>query len=273
MITWIVDALLLGVLLVIAHLLSPVPKQTMVLRVSSTPDEVGASVGQTIFDLSKQAIATHGRFTVALSGGSLPKILNKGLQAIKGDVDFSKWFVYFADERCVPLDHDDSNYKACKAALFDFIPVPASQIYTIDASLTPEAMAVDYTKKLAEVWGSDVLPRFDLILLGMGPDGHTCSLFPGHPLLEEKTLFVASIEDSPKPPPQRITLTYPVVNNAANVAFVATGAGKAELIPHMVGIEKRTPPLPAANVKPTDGVVYWFIDEDAAAKLSDEARM
>ncbi|GMF30753.1 unnamed protein product [Phytophthora lilii] len=129
----------------------------------------------------------------------------------------------------------------------------------------------------------------------MGPDGHTCSLFPGHPLLEEKTLFVASIEDSPKPPPQRITLTYPVVNNAANVrivsrvwwvarveahldacvqvAFVATGAGKAELIPHMVGIEKRSPPLPAANVKPTDGVVYWFIDEDAAAKLSDEARM
>ncbi|POM67777.1 6-phosphogluconolactonase [Phytophthora palmivora] len=130
----------------------------MVLRVSSTPDEVGAAVGQLIFDLSKEAIATNGRFTVALSGGSLPKILNKGLQAIKGDVDFSKWFVYFADERCVPLDHDDSNYKACKAALFDFIPVPASQIYTIDASLTPEAMAVDYTKKLAEVWDNDVSP-------------------------------------------------------------------------------------------------------------------
>ncbi|KAJ8579019.1 hypothetical protein ON010_g186 [Phytophthora cinnamomi] len=258
--------------LVLAHCLSRPRAPAMVLRVSSTPDEVGAAVGQLIFDLSKQAIAAHGRFTVALSGGSLPKILNKGLEAIKGDVDFSKWFVYFADERCVALDHDDSNYKACKAALFDFIPVPASQIYTIDASLTPEAMAVDYTKKLAEIWGSD-LPRFDLILLGMGPDGHTCSLFPGHPLLEEKTLFVASIEDSPKPPPQRITLTYPVVNNAANVAFVATGSGKAELMPHMIGVETRSPPLPAANVKPTDGVVYWFIDEDAAAKLSDEARM
>ncbi|KAF4322680.1 hypothetical protein BBO99_00002731 [Phytophthora kernoviae] len=248
------------------------PATEMVLRVSSTPDQVGVDVGKFIHDLSKQAIAAHGRFTVALSGGSLPKILNKGLESIKGDVDFSKWFVYFADERCVPLDHDDSNYKACKAALFDFIPVPTSQIYTIDASLSPADMAVDYTKKLAEIWGSD-LPRFDLILLGMGPDGHTCSLFPGHPLLEEKTLFVASIEDSPKPPPQRITLTYPVVNNAANVVFVATGASKAELIPHMVGVEKRTPPLPAANVKPTDGVVYWFIDEDAAAKLSDEARM
>ncbi|CAI5718066.1 unnamed protein product [Peronospora destructor] len=244
----------------------------MVVHVSNTPDEVGAAVGQLIFNLSKKAIATNDRFIMALSGGSLPKILNKGLQAIKGEVDFSKWFVYFADERCVSLDHDDSNYKACKQALFDFISVPESQIYCIDASLTPKSMAVDYTKKLAKVWGNDI-PRFDLILLGMGPDGHTCSLFPGHPLLEEKTLFVASIEDSPKPPSQRITLTYPVVNNAANVAFVATGASKAELIPHMVGIEKRTPPLPAANVKPTDGEVYWFIDEDAAAMLSEDARM
>ncbi|KAI9912820.1 hypothetical protein PsorP6_006274 [Peronosclerospora sorghi] len=244
----------------------------MVLRVCSNSDEVGTKVSQLISDLSKQAVATNDRFTIALSGGSLPKILNKGLQALKDDVDFSKWFVFFADERCVPLDHDDSNYKACKAALLDFIPVPESQVYCIDASLTPQEMALDYTKKLAEVWGSN-LPRFDLILLGMGPDGHTCSLFPSHPLLEEKTRFVASLEDSPKPPPQRITFTYPVVNNAVNVAFVATGASKAELMPHMLGIEKRTPSLPAANVKPTDGVVYWFIDEDAAAELSDAARM
>ncbi|CAI5715128.1 unnamed protein product [Peronospora effusa] len=244
----------------------------MVVHVSSTPDKVGAAVGQLIFKLSKETITANGRFTVALSGGSLPKILKKGLQAIKDEVDFSKWFVYFADERCVSLDHNDSNYKACKEALFDFISIPESQIFSIDASLTPKSMAVDYTKKLAEVWGND-LPRFDLILLGMGPDGHTCSLFPGHPLLEEKTLFVASIEDSPKPPSQRITLTYPVVNNAANVAFVATGAGKAKLIPHMVGIEKRTPPLPAANIKLIDGEIYWFIDEDAAAMLSEDARM
>ncbi|CEG44382.1 6-phosphogluconolactonase [Plasmopara halstedii] len=245
----------------------------MVVRVFSSPDEVGNAVSQLIVDQSKQAIASQGRFTVALSGGSLPQILNKGLQSMKDGVDFSKWFVFFADERCVALDDDDSNFKACKAALLDFIPVPASQICTIDASLTPKDMAVDYTKKLAKIWGSNVLPRFDLILLGMGPDGHTCSLFPGHALLEEKTLYVASIEDSPKPPSRRITLTYPVINNAANVAFVATGAGKAELIPHMLGLEKRTPTLPAANVNPTDGIVYWFIDEDAASKLSEEAKI
>uniref|UniRef100_M4BY53 6-phosphogluconolactonase n=1 Tax=Hyaloperonospora arabidopsidis (strain Emoy2) TaxID=559515 RepID=M4BY53_HYAAE len=244
----------------------------MVLSVSKTIDEVGIDVCQLIVDLSKRAIAKNDRFTVAFSGGSLPKILSKGLPVIRDHIDFSKWFVYFADERCVPLDHDDSNYKACKAALLDDIGVPESQVFAIDASLTPTAMAEDYTKKLAAVWGSHV-PRFDLILLGMGPDGHMCSLFPSHPLLKEKTLFVASIEDSPKPPSQRITLTYPVLNNAANIAFVATGASKAELMPHMIGIEKRTPPLPAANVKPTDGVVYWFIDNDAAAELSSDAKM
>ncbi|CAI5738552.1 unnamed protein product [Hyaloperonospora brassicae] len=214
----------------------------------------------------------HDRFTVAFSGGSLPKILSKGLSAIEDHVDFSKRFVYFADERCVPLDHDYSNYKACKAALLDAIFVPERQVFAIDASLTPQAMAENYAKKLAVVWGSG-LPRFDLILLGMGTDGHMCSLFPGHPLLEEKTLFVASIEKSPKTPSRRITLTYPVLNNAANIAFVATGASKAELIPHMIGIKKRTPPLPAANVKPTEGVVYWFIDDETAAKLSGDARM
>ncbi|TYZ58811.1 hypothetical protein PybrP1_001587 [[Pythium] brassicae (nom. inval.)] len=238
----------------------------MVAVVRPTPDDVGAAVGELVLRVSQEAIAARGRFTLALSGGSLPKILNKGLSALQGDVNYAKWHVFFADERCVPLEHDDSNYKACKEALFDHVAIPAAQIHTIDASLSPEAAAVDYTAKLATIWG-DELPRFDLILLGMGPDGHTCSLFPGHKLLQERTLFVASIDDSPKPPPQRITLTYPVVNNAEHIAFVATGAGKAELMPHMLGRETREPPLPAADVKPTHGVVYWYIDQDAAAKL------
>ncbi|RLN72096.1 hypothetical protein BBJ28_00021175 [Nothophytophthora sp. Chile5] len=110
-----------GLVLLLLALFQAPDSGKMVLRVSPTPDDVGAAVGELIFALSKQAIAANGRFTVALSGGSLPKILNKGLAAIKGDVDFSKWLVYFADERCVPLDDDDSNYKACKAALFDYV--------------------------------------------------------------------------------------------------------------------------------------------------------
>ncbi|CAK4697020.1 hypothetical protein Ae201684_011664 [Aphanomyces euteiches] len=237
-----------------------------VVHIGSNGDAVGSAVAKLVAELSHEAIAKTGRFTVALSGGSLPKILEKGLSSLKDGVDFSKWHVFFADERCVPLDHADSNYLACHDALFQHVPIPSNQIYTIAMNEDPDVVAQDYTDKLRSVWGTE-LPRFDVILLGMGPDGHTCSLFPGHALLNETTLWVASISDSPKPPPKRITLTYPVVNNAASVAFVATGESKAPLMRHMLGLEEQTPSLPAARVLPTRGQVHWFIDEAAAAKL------
>ncbi|ETW02275.1 6-phosphogluconolactonase [Aphanomyces invadans] len=237
-----------------------------VVHIGSTGDAVGLSVAKLVADLSKNAIENSGRFTVALSGGSLPKILEKGLSSLKDGVDFSKWHVFFADERVVPLDHADSNYLACHDALFQHVAIPRSQIYMIAFNDDPAVVAQDYTRQLSQLWGSE-LPRFDLILLGMGPDGHTCSLFPGHALLDEASLWVASISDSPKPPPKRITLTYPVVNNAASVAFVATGDSKAPLMRHMLGVEAQSPSLPAARVLPTAGQVHWFIDEAAAAKL------
>ncbi|OQR86293.1 6-phosphogluconolactonase [Achlya hypogyna] len=240
--------------------------QGRVVHVGASGEEVGASVGQLVAELSKASIVASGRFTLALSGGSLPKILEKGLASLKGDVDFSKWHVFFADERCVPLDHADSNYLACHDALFQHVAIPRDQIHTIVLSADPAAVAAEYTNQLAGLWGT-TLPRFDLILLGMGPDGHTCSLFPGHALLDESSLWVAPISDSPKPPPQRITLTYPVVNNAATVAFVATGDSKAPLMRHMLGLETQMPSLPAARVLPTDGTLHWFLDTAAASKL------
>ncbi|KAF0695831.1 Aste57867_13351 [Aphanomyces stellatus] len=237
-----------------------------VLHIGSTGDAVGSAVAKLVAELSQASIAASGRFSLALSGGSLPKILEKGLSSLKDGVDFSKWHVFFADERCVPLDHADSNYLACHDALFQHVSIPRSQIYTIALHDDPAVVAQDYTQQLSQLWGTE-LPRFDLILLGMGPDGHTCSLFPGHPLLDETHLWVASISDSPKPPPKRITLTYPVVNNAAAVAFVATGESKAPLMRHMLGVDAQTPSLPAARVHPTQGQTHWFIDEAAAAKL------
>ncbi|KDO27369.1 6-phosphogluconolactonase [Saprolegnia parasitica CBS 223.65] len=240
--------------------------QGRIVHVGASGDQVGAAVGQLVADLSKASIAASGRFTLALSGGSLPKILEKGLASLKGDLDFSKWHVFFADERCVPLEHSDSNYLACHDAFFQHVPIPRAQIHTIVLDSDPAVVATEYTRQLASLWGS-TLPRFDLILLGMGPDGHTCSLFPGHPLLNEESLWVAPISDSPKPPPQRITLTYPVVNNAAAVAFVATGDSKAPLMRHMLGLEIQTPSLPAARILPTNGQLHWFLDDAAASKL------
>lgn len=211
-------------------------------------------------------------FTVAVSGGSLPKLLAAGiLDAAEGSavktIDWSRWQIFFADERLVALDDDDSNFKACYGSLFEKVGVPRENIHTIDASLEVEAAAKDYEAKLQSVFGAEVpAPVFDLILLGMGPDGHTASLFPGHALLDYTASWVASIADSPKPPPRRITLSLPVLNAAKNVYFVCTGAGKSPNLAKVLGVAGTDEPmLPAGRVQPTDGQLVWFVDNDAAA--------
>jgi 6-phosphogluconolactonase len=201
-------------------------------------------------------------FTVAISGGSLPKLLAAGLLAVEG-VNYDSWHVFFADERVVPLDDDDSNYKACDEVFFSKAGIAREQIYTVDASLSAEEAATAYTKQLETVFGAESIPSFDLVLLGMGPDGHTASLFPGHALLEVRDRWVASIEDSPKPPPKRITLTYPVLDMAQNVFFVCTGAGKSENLAIALGASEGS--VPAGEVKPSSGNLVWFVDDEASA--------
>jgi 6-phosphogluconolactonase len=176
--------------------------------------------------------------------------------------------IYYADERVVPLDHPDSNHSLCTKELFSKVPIPTENIHVIDYSLKDdlEELADAYEKELIHEFAqkdSARFPVFDLILLGTGPDGHTASLFPGHSLLSEEDRWVAWIDDSPKPPPLRITLTYPVINHAARVAFVATGAGKAETLRTI--LDQPEVGLPASRVRPKEpGQVYWFVDEPAA---------
>jgi 6-phosphogluconolactonase len=173
----------------------------------------------------------------------------------------------------------------CKKEFFDKVSIPEDQIYTIDPSLLPqleEAVKKDkeaaeeaaleivenYEKKLISVFAtvnSVKFPVFDLLLLGVGPDGHTCSLFPDHPALKEVG-WVTYIANSPKPPPGRITFTLPVVNHAHHVAFVTTGEGKQNVLKEI--IEDSGNRLPAALVKPVTGKLYWFLDNAAAAKLT-----
>lgn len=180
--------------------------------------------------------------------------------------------MFYADERVVPLDHDDSNHKLCTEALFSKVPIDASQIHTIDTSLMDDLdeLSDQYEQELIKEFAQKDaarFPVFDLILLGMGPDGHTASLFPGHELLAEEDRWVAYIEDSPKPPPKRITLTFPVINHAARVAFVAAGEGKADML-HEI-LDKPELALPSSRVKPAfPGHVYWFVDDGASAKVS-----
>ncbi|KAK4074862.1 uncharacterized protein Triagg1_5011 [Trichoderma aggressivum f. europaeum] len=222
-------------------------------------------------------IERHGVFKVAVSGGSLPKTLAAALLAPpsgpEDTVDFSKWEIFFADERAVPLDHADSNYALVKAELLDKLPAdrqPAA-VHAINTEHLGDIqeLADQYEQTLVASFASRDsvrLPIFDLLLLGCGPDGHTCSLFPGHELLREADAWVAPIEDSPKPPPKRITLTLPVVTHAVRVAFVATGGGKKDI---MKQIFDAGAGLPCALVNEAAGDrCSWFVDEPAIEGVS-----
>ena len=217
----------------------------------------------------------HDTFKVAVSGGSLPKILAQAL-LVPGSgssadrVAFSKWEIFFADERAVPLDHEDSNFSLLKAELLDKIPKEMGRpnIHHIDVKY------LDDVQELADQYQDDIMrsfaakdsvktPIFDLLLLGCGPDGHTCSLFPNHELLRESDAWVAPIDDSPKPPPKRISLTLPVVTHGLKIAFIATGEGKQEILKKIFDTEEgRSLPCGLVNDGGAERV-SWFTDEAA----------
>ncbi|XP_043940386.1 6-phosphogluconolactonase [Protopterus annectens] len=228
--------------------------------------ELGASLVHFIAELANESIhSPRGCFTVALSGGSLINILSEELPKIK-TADWKNWFIGFADERVVAFEDPESTYGLYRTHLLTKISVPEEHILVINPALPVEDAAADYERKLKEVLPGDNFPVFDLIILGMGPDGHTCSLFPDHPLLQEMEKSVAAISDSPKPPPRRVTLTLPVLNSARHVVFVATGESKGTVLKRVLeGNEKN--PLPAARVQPQNGSLHWFLDAPAAKDL------
>jgi 6-phosphogluconolactonase len=231
--------------------------------------------------LSSEAISARGEFHVALSGGSLPATLAQALlgpaDASTGQravlLDTSRWHFWFADERCVKRDDKESNYAECKKQLFDLLtpPVAPERMHAIDDALVdrPAEAAAAYEAALRAALPND--QALDVVLLGMGPDGHTCSLFPAHPLLKESTKLVAPITDSPKPPPQRITLTYPAIARARTALFVCTGAGKAEALSTVVRQRRAGTTAEDETVLPSSLVkahsVVFLVDKDAASKL------
>lgn len=238
-----------------------------------------------ILQAQASALSRHHFFSVAVSGGSLPATLAKALLGgseassdasfnVKADViHWSKWRIFYADERCVPLDHPESNHALIMKELVNKIPshdpegIP--EVFPIDAKLInqPAECADAYEKSLISHFAakdSVRLPVFDLLLLGNGPDGHCCSLFPGHELLREEDAWVGSLEDSPKPPLARVTLTLPVVTHALRIAFVSTGAGKRDILRKVFDGEEgaRELPIGIINEKAGDRVA-WFCDDAA----------
>jgi 6-phosphogluconolactonase len=235
-------------------------------------EELSTAVSAHVASLAKQSVREREAFCIALSGGSLLEMVCPGLvfPPLRNYVDWAKWHVFWADERCVPHASPESNYGAADHLLFRHFGIPRRQIHATDDMLGPVEAAKAYEFVLARVssmWAGRV-PRFDLILLGVGEDGHTASLFPGHPILSETQRWVAPVYDAPKPPPERVTLTLPVINNARHVIFVVLGESKAPAVATAVGSNQDDPSLPARQVNPTDGDVRWFLDVHAARGLT-----
>lgn len=231
------------------------------LRVCSTKDDVGRELAKLLGEIQSQPRGTpNASVSVAISGGSLPNVLAKGLEETDMVSLCDTWKIFLADERLVPLDHVDSNYKLAK----DELRLSDSHFFPIRPELIPDPVrcAEEYALRLKD----EGVDKFDVVLLGLGPDGHTASLFPGHPLLREESKRVASIVNSPKPPPERITLTFPMINEAENVIFVVTGESKADVVQRIFEVEDSG--LPGQMVRPDSGNLFWVIDQAAASKLS-----
>ncbi|CAI9086966.1 OLC1v1020911C1 [Oldenlandia corymbosa var. corymbosa] len=249
------------------------------VQVFESEEALAVALADYVRHLSCQYVEEKGAFTVALSGGSLIRSLRKLVEpAFVGSVDWSKWHVFWVDERVVPKDHADSNYFLAYNHFLSKIPIPAGNVYTMNDALSAEAAADDYETFLKHLVKTNALqesndtgfPKFDLVLLGMGPDGHIASLFPGHQLLDENKRWVSFLKDSPKPPPERITFTLPVLNSSANVALVVAGQAKAEAVREALGEgdhEVAARRLPVKMVSPEEGMLSWFLDKGAASKL------
>lgn len=222
-----------------------------------------------IADIQK-TLQTKQRYTLVLSGGSTPKRLYELLAKppYSVQIDWSRIHIFFGDERYVPFEDDRNNGKMAYETLLKYVPVPQDQIHYMHTSLPPEQSAQEYEKILHDYFGTSS-HTFDLVLLGMGDDGHTLSLFPGTKIVREKKDWVQAYFVD-KLDMFRITLTAPVVNRSRHVVFLATGENKAETLKQVVEGDYNPDRYPSQVIEPADGGLTWFIDKPAAGALENK---
>ena len=234
------------------------------VRVSPGPQGVAEEAADFLTAIFKDAARERGRFLLAVSGGSTPLPLFR-LLASKGyssKIDWGRVHLFWADERCVPPVHKDSNFGAANDALLSKVPIPKDNVHRIMGELPPDEAARAYEAELLRYFNRDGLPRFDLVLLGLGADGHTASLFPGSDALKERDRLAVSVYVE-KLKSHRVTLTLPVINNTANVVFLVTGREKADVVKEVLSGEGAGR-YPAGLVRPVDGRLAWLLDVAAA---------
>lgn len=239
------------------------------------PEELGQRAAERFVQLVGEAVDRKGVCAVALAGGSTPKMLYKSLasEPFLTGVAWPVLHLFWGDERFVPPDHPASNYRMVKETLLSSVPLPSANIHRVPTERgEPEFVAAAYQQEIRQFFGlsRNEVPRFDVVLLGMGEDGHTASLFPETPVLEESKLLVAATYVQ-QLASYRVTLTFPVLNHACNVIFLVSGEAKARALRDVLRGEYRPAKLPAQRVQPTGGALTWIVDRAAASKLLDHS--
>jgi len=237
------------------------------IRVLADLEALSRSAAELVQQLARQSVSERGQFSLALAGGATPRRLYEILadEPFLSEMPWPKIHLFWGDERCVEPEHLYSNFRLAREVLLDRLDLPPANVHRPPAELGPQAAAQAYERDLARFFGRGGLPEFDLILLGLGPDGHVLSLFPGHPALWGRRRWVVGV-DAPqaRPAVDRISLTLPVINRARTVAFLAAGAEKTEVVGQILAGQAADHGYPAALISPAR--LIWFLDQAAAGQ-------
>lgn len=244
------------------------PESPADIRVFPDPETLSLAAAKLFVTLSREAVASRGKFPVALSGGSTPEKFYALLAAepYRDIIDWRNVHVFWADERCVPEDDPESNFKLAYDMFLSKVPVPGANVHRVKGELGPARASGEYEAELRRFFGPPETPSFDFIVLGAGEDGHTASLFPGSSSVAEKAALAVPVYPGAAKL-DRVTLTLPVLNNAGHVLFLVTGRAKADIVAKILGPGKNKERYPAGLVRPVRGRLSWFLDKEAAAKI------
>ncbi len=238
------------------------------IHIRTTPEDIAKLACERLIQSLSAAVDERGTASLVLSGGQTPRRVYE-LLASPSFIDRLDWthiHLFFGDERMVPPDHPDSNFGMARRALMERISVPDQNVHRMKGELSPDAAAREYAVAMEDFFKYE-FPRFDCVLLGIGEDGHTASLFPGASVLHERKkwtseVFVARLNV------WRVTLTLPIINNARQVVFLAEGDKKASIVRKTVYVGTPTEEIPASLIHPERGTLHWMLDADAASLLS-----
>lgn len=241
------------------------------VRVFADVDELSLRAAEAAVRTINESVERNDSFSVALAGGNTPRTLYRLLSTrFQHQIPWTKVHVFWGDERYVPLTDPQSNYRMARETLLDAVPCPAGNVHPMPTELAdPDLAAREYEKTLRNHFSED-WPRFDLVLLGLGEEGHTASLFPGSPALNETKRWVVAVK-APAKPPLRLTLTLPAITEAANIYFLVTGSNKAQAIHHVLAGSPDPTNYPASGIRLAEGTVIWWLDRQAAALVTESA--